>query len=386
MDHVLALNAGSSSLKFALFECCAPPRRLAWGQVDRIGGDARLRLSDSEDRTVDQALPGATADVALDAVLVALADYPSPLAVGHRIVHGGSEFLQPQRIDGAALQRLALLDPLAPLHQPHNLAAIRRYFTLAPGLPQIGVFDTGFHAGMPAVAQRLGLPRELHQRGIRRYGFHGLSYQHAAAELAERVPGAGRAIVAHLGNGASLCALRDGRSVETTLGFSALDGLLMGTRCGSLDPGAILHLLDVDRMGLKELEDLLYRRSGLLGVSGLSHDMRDLLASTHPDAEAAIELFVYRVAQQVGSLYSVLGGLDAFVFTAGIGENAAPIRARIGEALAWTGMRIDPEANARNAASLQSPDSRLPVLIVHCDEEQVIAEACIALLDQPAQG
>lgn len=379
MDCVLALNAGSSSLKFALFERQAPPRRLAWGQVDRIGGDARLRLRDADGRQAERPLPGANAKQALDAVLEALAAYPAPMAVGHRIVHGGSEFVHPQRIDEAALARLALLDPLAPLHQPHNLAAIWRYFALAPALPQVGVFDTSFHAGMPAVAQRLGLPRELHRRGIRRYGFHGLSYQHAAAELARREPSARRAIVAHLGNGASLCALREGRSVETTLGFSALDGLLMGTRCGSLDPGVILHLLDVDRMDIKTLEDLLYRRSGLLGVSGLSHDMRDLLASPHPDAQAAIELFVYRVLQQVGALYSVLGGLDAFVFTGGIGEHAAPIRARIAEGLAWTGLRLDAQANAANAAALHSADSHVPVLVVHCDEERVIAEACFAL-------
>jgi acetate kinase len=381
MTTILALNAGSSSLKFALFESADVPQRLIWGQVERIGGDARLRLRQCDGREERRDL-GADchANDALDAVLEALKGHDPPAAVGHRIVHGGTEFVTPQRIDRDALARLAALDPLAPLHQPHNLAAIRHFLDIDPGLPQVGVFDTGFHAGMPPVAQRLGLPQAFHDRGIRRYGFHGLSYQHAAAELARRVPGAGRAIVAHLGNGASLCALRDGRSVETTLGFSALDGLLMGTRCGSLDPGVILHLLDVDHMGLKALEDLLYRRSGLLGVSGISHDMRDLLASDDAQAEIAVELFAYRVIREAGALYSVLGGLDAFVFTGGIGEYAAPIRARIGEGLRWTGLELDASANEDGLPALHVAGSALPCLIVPCDEERVIAEACQSIL------
>lgn len=385
MATVLALNAGSSSLKFALFESAPAPERSVWGHVERVGGDARLVLKDRNGRGEEQALGNpCPADRALDAVLDCLRPYGSPVAVGHRVVHGGREFTAPCRIDQDVLQRLALLDPLAPLHQPHNLAAIRHFLDSAPQLPQIGVFDTGFHASMPDVAQRLGLPQALHERGMRRYGFHGLSYQHAAQQLARRVPDARRAIVAHLGNGASLCALRDGRSIETTFGFSALDGLLMGTRCGSLDPGAILHLLDVDGMGVVELEDLLYRKSGLLGVSGISHDMRDLLASDSAQAEAAIELFVYRIVQHAGALYSVLGGLDALVFTGGIGEYAPAIRARIAAGLAWTGLRLDQQANASSAANLHSTQSTLPCLIVGCDEEQVIAHACLALLaEQP---
>ncbi len=385
MSTVLALNAGSSSLKFALFDCASTPERSVWGHVERVGGDARLVLKDRtghrEERSLGNPCP---ADRALDAVLEILAPYGNPAAVGHRVVHGGQEFTTARRIDQDALQRLARLDPLAPLHQPHNLAAIRHFLETAPQLPQIGVFDTGFHASMPPVAQRLGLPQALHERGMRRYGFHGLSYQHAAGELARRVPGARRAIVAHLGNGASLCAMRDGRSIETTLGFSALDGLLMGTRCGSLDPGAILHLLDVDGMGLVELEDLLYRKSGLLGVSGISHDMRDLLASDSPQAGAAIELFVYRVVQHVGALYSVLGGLDALVFTGGIGEHAHAIRSRIAAGLAWTGLRLDEQANATSIADLHATDSALPCLIVACDEELVIADACLAVLADQA--
>jgi acetate kinase len=378
---ILTLNAGSSSLKFALFDVGSRQQRRVWGQVERIGGDARLRThSHDGEATSKQLGNGCDAAGALDAVLDAIAAHDAATIVGHRVVHGGTDFVQPCLIDADALTRLEALDPLAPLHQPHNLAAIRRFHAIAPDLPQVGVFDTGFHAGMPQVAQRLGLPRAFHERGIRRYGFHGLSYQHAAEQLRLRAPETRRAIVAHLGNGASLCALKDGRSVETTLGFSALDGLLMGTRCGSLDPGVILHLLDVDRMGLAELEDLLYRRSGLLGVSGLSHDMRDLLASDDADAQAAVELFVYRVIREAGALYSVLGGLDALVFTGGIGENAAPIRHAIAEGLGWTGLRLDPDANRTGAADLHAAASALPCLIVYCDEEQVIADACAALL------
>ncbi|HRQ65084.1 MAG TPA: acetate/propionate family kinase [Xanthomonadaceae bacterium] len=381
MASILTVNAGSSSLKFALFDVADGQNRRVWGQVERIGGDARLRWRNREGReTTRQLGHGCDSAGALDAVLDAIGGLGTAAIVGHRIVHGGSDFVEPRLIDADSLARLEALDPLAPLHQPHNLAAIRRFFAVAPELPQVGVFDTGFHARMPPVAKRLGLPQAFHQRGIRRYGFHGLSYQHAASQLRERVPAARRAIVAHLGNGASLCALRDGRSVETTLGFSALDGLLMGTRCGSLDPGVILHLLDVDRMDLSELEDLLYRRSGLLGVSGLSQDMRDLLASDDADARAAVDLFVYRVIRETGALYSVLGGLDALVFTGGIGENAAAIRHAIAEGLAWTGLVLDPDANRTGAADLHAAASALPCLIVHCDEEQVIADACRNLL------
>lgn len=378
MSTILALNAGSSSLKFALFGDGNAAKRRVWGQVERIGGDASLRLRDHEGLDETRSLEsGCNADDALDAVLGALDAHPPPAAVGHRIVHGGSDFVAPQRIDQDVLERLAALDPLAPLHQPHNLAAVRRFLEISPGLPQIGVFDTGFHASIPPVAQRLGLPTAFHQRGIRRYGFHGLSYQHAAAALARRFPSARRAIVAHLGNGASLCALRNGQSIETTFGFSVLDGLLMGTRCGSLDPGVILHLLDVDGMGLAELEDLLYRRSGLLGVSGISHDMRDLLSSQDPHAQAAIDLFVYRVIKEIGALYSVLGGLDALVFTGGIGEHAAAIRARIAIGLDWTGLKLDASANDSVGVDLlHAPDSALPCMVVRCDEEKVIADAC----------
>jgi acetate kinase len=381
MPTILALNAGSSSLKFALFAAQDPPARLLRGQVERIGGPAVLEVSPSSGPGTRRALASGTdASAALEAVLEVVREFEPPAIAGHRIVHGGERFVAPCLLDGSAIEALERLDPLAPLHQPHNLAAVRRLRSLAPSLPQVGVFDTAFHASMPAVARRLGLPRSLHARGIRRYGFHGLSYQHAAEALRDRLPAARRAIVAHLGNGASLCALRDGRSVETTLGFSALDGLLMGTRCGSLDPGVILHLMDVDGMSLESLEDLLYRRSGLLGVSGISHDMRDLLASPAPEAREAVELFVYRVVREAGALVSVLGGLDALAFTGGIGEHAAEVRAAIADGLAWTGLRLDPEANAASRPALHAADSPVSCVIVHCDEEAVIARACSRFL------
>lgn len=381
MPTILALNAGSSSLKFALFAVQDPTAHLVRGQVQRIGGPAALDFSVAGGAGVRRRLePPADATAALEAVLDLVRDLDPPAIAGHRIVHGGERFVEPCLLDDPTIEALERLDPLAPLHQPHNLAAVRRLRSLAPALPQVGVFDTAFHAGMPAVARRLGLPRALHARGIRRYGFHGLSYQHAADALRERLPAARRAIVAHLGNGASLCALRDGRSVETTLGFSALDGLLMGTRCGSLDPGVILHLMDVDGMSLGSLEDLLYRQSGLLGVSGISHDMRDLLASSAPEAREAVELFVYRVVREAGALISVLGGLDALAFTGGIGEHAAAVRAGIADGLAWTGLRLDPEANAASRLDLHAADSLVPCIIVRCDEEAVIARACSRFL------
>ncbi|MDT8408461.1 MAG: acetate/propionate family kinase [Wenzhouxiangellaceae bacterium] len=381
MSSILTLNAGSSSLKFALFDAEATPERRAWGQVERIGEDACLQIEDSGGQQDKHHLgDDCSASEALDAVLDALADYDQPDIVGHRIVHGGDDFTQPIQIDHTVLSVLEGLDSLAPLHQPHNLAAVRHFLENAPDLPQIGVFDTAFHADMPDVARWIGLPKRFHQRGIRRYGFHGLSYQHAAGEMARLEPASSRVVVAHLGNGASLCGIRNGHSVETTMGFSALDGLLMGTRCGRLDPGVLLHLMRVDQMGLDDLQELLYQQSGLLGVSGISHDVRELLAADNDDARLALELFVYRVIKETGALYSVLGGLDALVFTGGIGEHAASIRQAIAAGLAWTGLKLDPQANAGHAAVLHADSSRLSCRIVRCDEEQVLADACAGML------
>lgn len=381
MASILTLNAGSSSLKFALFDADAAPERRAWGKIERIGHGTCLKIEDSGGRQAKHNLDDDfSAGQALDAALDALADYDRPDIVGHRIVHGGDDFTEPVRIDRSVLGALEELDSLAPLHQPHNLAAVRHFLETAPDLPQVGAFDTAFHATMSEVARRIGLPGRFHERGIRRYGFHGLSYQHAAAEMTRLEPESSRVVVAHLGNGASLCGMRDGRSVETTMGFSALDGLLMGTRCGSLDPGVLLHLMRVDEMDPGDLEKLLYEQSGLLGVSGTSHDVRELVAADDDNARLALDLFVYRVIKETGALYSVLGGLDAVVFTGGIGEHAASIRQAVAEGLAWTGLKLDPQANADHAAVLNTDSSRLSCRIVRCDEEKVLADACAGML------
>jgi acetate kinase len=297
-------------------------------------------------------------------------------AVGHRVVHGGARFGRPERITPEVLAALERLAPLAPLHQPHNLAPIRALAASRPDLPQVACFDTAFHHDMPAAAARFALPREYEDAGIRRYGFHGLSYEYIARELHQVAPMLAnrRVIIAHLGNGASLCALRQGRSVDTTMGFTALDGLVMGTRCGNLDPGVILHFEQALGLTSAQVEDILYRRSGLLGVSGgIASDMRTLLASREPRARDAIELFVYRVAREVGALASSLGGLDGMVFTAGIGEHAPPIRTLIGARLDWLGVDLDAAANNAGAAVISTPRSRVEVRVMPTDEEAMIA-------------
>jgi acetate kinase len=291
-------------------------------------------------------------------------------------------FAAPQLVDASLLDELDALCPLAPLHQPHNLAAIRAIAALAPGLPQIACFDTAFHHDKPEVAARLALPRALHEQGIRRYGFHGLSYEYIAGQLQaidEELAG-GRVIAAHLGNGASLCAMRGGKSIDTTMGFTALDGLMMGTRCGTLDPGVVLHLQTQLGMSADEVHDLLYRKSGLLGVSGLSSDMRTLTADLSSEAQDAVELFVWRAVREFGALTASLGGIDGVVFTAGIGENHADIRKRICERLGWLGLSIDDDANRANALCISGKDSRVKVLVIPTDEERMIADHTLAVL------
>jgi acetate kinase len=291
------------------------------------------------------------------------------------VVHGGVRFTAPIRVDQEVLAELGRLIPLAPLHQPHNLAAIEAMAEVAPGLPQVACFDTSFHRGQPAVAQAFGLPRRYADEGLRRYGFHGLSYEYVASVLAELDPRAarGRTVVAHLGNGASLCALDRGQSVATTMGFSTLDGLLMGTRSGALDPGVLLYLLDRHAMDARALEQLLYKESGLLGVSGVSGDMRTLLASSEPDAQLAVELFVYRVGRELGSLAAALGGLDSLVFTGGIGEHAAPIRARVCQGARWLGIELDEATNALGGPRISREESRTSAWVVPTNEELMIA-------------
>jgi acetate kinase len=378
---ILTLNAGSSSLKFALFDTAAELKATLRGEIEDPDTAPHLLVRDAAGVVLaDRSWPTGTADpfsVALDALLAVTDAHlgrDGLLAVGHRVVHGGADHIVPERVTPALLIALAALTPLDPLHMPDNLAPMHAVAVARPALAQVACFDTAFHHTLPPVAARLALPRALATAGVRRYGFHGLSYEYIAGCLAQQAPGLahGRVIVAHLGSGASLCALRAGSSIETTTGFSALDGLVMSTRCGRLDPGVILYL---GRQGhsFADIEDMLYRRSGLLGVSGISGDVRVLLASGDPRARDAIELFTYRIAGEAGAMVSALGGLDGLVFTAGIGEHAPAIRAAVCVRLAWLGLRLDSAANAAGAACISSPDSPIDVRVIATDEEAMIA-------------
>jgi acetate kinase len=383
-DAVLCLNAGSSSLKFALFEVGPgdEPSAVARGQISGIGTEPRLIAGDESGAVLtDRRWPGGQG-MTHEAFLSDLFHWIDAhlgrdrlVGVGHRVVHGGVDFSAPVIVDDAVLARLDALSPLAPLHQPHNLAALRAARAVRPGLPEVACFDTAFHRTQPDVATRFALPPEFEAKGVRRYGFHGLSYEYIARRLAELDPKAatGRVIAAHLGNGASLCAMHAGRSIDTTMGFTAVEGLVMGTRTGSLDPGVLLYLLQSEGYDAARIEDLIYRRSGLLGVSGLTGDMKILLESDDPKASQAVDLFVWAAARHTGALASSLGGLDAFVFTAGIGENASEVRARIGARLAWLGVEIDPDANAAAAPVISTPQSRVVVRVIPTDEERMIA-------------
>lgn len=379
---VLALNAGSSSIKFALFEARGL-RRVLHGEVEGIGRSPHFVARDAAGAVVeDAAWPHGDPLGRLLGFIDGHLGGEQLRAVGHRVVHGGTDFTGPVRVTEGVLRRLDELTPLAPLHQPHNLAPIHAIAAARPGLPQVTCFDTAFHCTMPELARRFALPREFERQGIRRYGFHGISYEFIARRLRETAPrlAAERVIVAHLGNGASLCAMRDGRSVDTTMSFTALDGLVMGTRCGALDPGVVLYLMKERGMDADAVEDLLYHRSGLFGVSGISNDMRALLASEAPEAREAVALFVYRLVQEIGALAGVLGGLDGLVFTAGIGEHAAPVRAMACERLGWLGVRLDPAANDAGAAVISAPDSGLEVRVIPTDEEAMIARHTLEAL------
>jgi acetate kinase len=388
----VCINAGSSSIKFAVFtEQDADLVTTVRGEVDGGGPAPRLQARAPDGtRLHDAALPAAAG---YDTQLAAVVDWveahlaPARLAaVGHRIVHGGNGHAGPALVTPALLRELDTLSPLAPLHQPHNLAAIGTMARLHPGLAQVACFDTAFHLGSPRVARLYGLPRALADDGLLRYGFHGLSYQHIAATLPAQEPRArGRVVAAHLGSGASMCALVDGRSVATSMGFSALDGLPMATRCGSLDPGLVLYLLRTQGLTPDALERMLYRDSGLLGLSGISGDMRALLASLDPAAREAVDVFVYRIARELGSLAAAAGGLDVLVFTGGIGEHAAEIRARVCARATWLGVKIDADANAAGGPRLHAPDSAVAVWVVPADEEAVIAHQTRAVVDgQPS--
>ncbi len=384
---LLILNAGSSTLKFAIHTRAAGNGTLiARGLVDAIGQDARLRLLTAPDAADAHDVAVAAADHAqalaqvlgwLDARCPALRLH----AVGHRVVHGGSDYTAPVRVDARVLADLDALMPLSPLHQPHCLAGIRALSRLRSGLPQVACFDTAFHHTLPAHARRFALPRELEARGIRRYGFHGLSYEFIAGALPEYLGETAdrRVVVAHLGNGASLCALQQRRSVETSMSFTPLDGIPMATRCGALDPGVVLHLLRAHGMRPDELDTLLHHRSGLLGVSGISGDVRVLQQHSDPRAAEALELFAYRTAQAVAAHAVALGGLDALVFTAGIGEHAASVRADIVRHLAWLGIALDDAANACHGPCISTSDSRVSAWVIPTDEEQIIARHTRAL-------
>jgi len=380
---ILALNAGSSSIKFALFEVCDGPelRLMSRGGIEGVGADPHFTAADA-DGSVLEDTHWRGKDAQFDAMLAALLAWaerhvqPDTLAaVGHRVVHGGRRFADPVRLTADIVKQLDALTPLAPLHQPHSLAPIRTLMALRPALPQVACFDTAFHRTMPAVATRFALPRAYEAEGVRRYGFHGLSYEYIARALWREAPtlAAGRVVVAHLGNGASLCAMQDGKSQDTTMGFTALDGLVMGTRCGTLDPGVVLYMLQHQRLGAREVEQLLYERSGLLGVSGLSGDMRTLLASTDAHAREAVELFAFRIGQHTAMMAASMGGLDGFVFTGGIGEHATQIRSLVCERLHWLGVALDVASNTRGAGRVSTPGSRVEVRVIPTDEEATIA-------------
>ncbi|MEZ5725336.1 MAG: acetate/propionate family kinase [Paracoccaceae bacterium] len=379
-EAVLTLNAGSSSLKVALFPASGD-QPMVTGLVDSIGPNAALKLKNERGEAIAPA-PGdmSTHAGAMQTVVATLRRaYPDLdlVAVGHRVVHGGDRHTAPALVDAAELQALDALSPFAPLHQPHNLAGIRAAMESFPGVPQVACFDTAFHRNHPWVNDTFALPRSFYDEGVRRYGFHGLSYDYVSGELARIAPqlAEGRVVIAHLGNGASMCALQDGRSMASTMGFSALDGLPMGTRSGQLDPGVMLYLMDQRGMSAAEISDLLYKRSGLLGLSGLSNDMRRLEAAGTPEAAQAIDYFVFRAQREVGAMAAALGGIDALVFCGGIGENSRLIRARICERLDWMGIEIDHQRNAANDRVISSEMARTTVMIIPTNEELVIARA-----------
>jgi acetate kinase len=384
-SDILTLNAGSSSLKFSLWHSGTGTdlRELFRGEIEKIGIAPHLSARGPGGETViDRGFGDGGAKLTHEDLLRELFAWFSRQrqdelkAIGHRIVHGGATFTAPVRINDAVLEKLSELEPLAPLHQPHNLSGIRTCAALQPHVPQVACFDTAFHQAMDPLARRLGLPRAYDEEGVRRYGFHGLSYEFIAQRLRAIDGGIarGRVIVAHLGNGASLCAMRDGRSVDTTMGFTALDGLLMGTRPGTLDPGAVTYLMRAHAMSAAEIEDLLYHRSGLVGVSGISSDMRTLLDSGDPRAREAVDLFVFRAAREIGALVASLGGLDGLVFTAGIGEHASAIRSHLCARCAWLGVMLDERANSAGKIRITTEGSRVRVYVIPTDEERMIAE------------
>jgi acetate kinase len=394
-DAILVINAGSSSIKFVVFvtEADRPLAAALRGTITGIGTAPRFQARNASGETLVDRKWGCVEGPSEETLLKALVEWIEArigghrlIAAGHRVVHGGSTFRAPMIVDGPVMRALEDLVPLAPLHQPHNLAAIRWLGLAHPTLPQVACFDTAFHAGRADAAMRFALPRRWHDDGVRRYGFHGLSYEYISAALAEIAPALhrGRVVVAHLGNGASLCAMRGGASVDSTMGFTALDGLLMGTRCGAIDAGVLLFMM-ARGMSFEELQALLYHQSGLLGVSGgISSDMRELLASKQPEAAEAIDLFVYRCVREIGAMAACMGGCDGIVFTGGIGEHAPFIRERVSQGCHWLGIELDLAANAQGNGRISTPTSRTAAWVIPTDEEQMIARHTLAVLSATA--
>jgi acetate kinase len=387
MDETVAvLNAGSSSIKFALYE--KDVSLLFRGQVEQIGVSPKLQVSNpAGEKLIERSWPASGFDhkAATREILetaIALKQGKPVAGVGHRVVHGGTRYAAPVKVDDEVMAALAELVPLAPLHQPHNLAPIAAIREAAPHMPQIACFDTAFHRRQPDIAQQFALPRKYAEAGVRRYGFHGLSYEYVTSRLGEIAPqiAHARIVIAHLGNGASMCAVHEGKSVASTMGFTAVEGLVMGTRCGTIDPGVLVHLMDAYGMDARAIENLIYRQSGLLGVSGISSDMRALRASPEPHAAEAVALFVYRIIRELGSLAAALGGLDALIFTGGIGENDVEVRSGVARGAAWMGLELDQARNAKGAGRISSDNSRISAWVVPTDEEGMIARHTLAML------
>ena len=385
---IAVLNAGSSSIKFAVYGTGSNETLLIRGQIEQIGVSPRLVVKNAEgEQIAEESWPpegfdhAAATNVIVEKVRGLIGD-AKVSAIGHRVVHGGTDYAAPVRIDANVLAALAKLTPLAPLHQPHNLAPIDAIATAVPAMPQVACFDTSFHRTQPPLAQHIALPRKYTDAGVRRYGFHGLSYEYVSSRMSEVAPNLAdaRVIICHLGNGASLCAVESGRSVASTMGFTAVDGLVMGTRCGSIDPGVLIYLMDEHGMDARDIEDLIYKRSGLLGVSGISSDMRTLRSSEEPAAREAISLFVYRVIREIGSLAAALGGVDGLVFTGGIGENDLATRAEVAAGCRWLGAELDEARNAVGTGLISADSSLIPIRVIQTDEERMIARHTSTLL------
>lgn len=395
INAILVINAGSSSIKFSVFsEQGGALEFLLGGQLEGLYTSTRFKAKSANGALVAEQQWEPDEHLGHEGGITHLAKFLREqlndhqlVAVGHRVVHGGMDYAEPVRVDADIVTDLARLVPLAPLHQPHNLTPIRIFLDRRPELLQVACFDTAFHHAQPALAQTFALPAEITERGVRRYGFHGLSYEYIASVLPEYDANAaqGRVVVLHLGNGASMCAIHAGKSVASTMGFTAVDGLPMGTRCGNLDPGVILYLMDELKMDTGEIEKLIYLRSGLLGVSGISSDMRTLLDSADPKAKLAVDLFVYRIGREIGSLAAAMGGLDALVFTAGIGEHAAVIRERVCKTASWLGIELDQKANTANIPNISAASSRVSAWVIPTNEELMIARHTQRILHTAGQ-